>query len=85
MALKKSTITPHGFFAADAYHKVSNIRIDNKTRLAFNVDVCKSAEELHTFSVLSFECDYDINGENPLAQAYVYLKTIPEFVGAQDC
>lgn len=54
-------------------------------RLAFNVDVCKLAEELNIFSVLSFECAYDISGENPLAQAYAHLKTLPEFVDALDC
>lgn len=85
MALKKSVITPQGFSAVDAYHKVDNIRIAEKTRCAFNVVVCKSKGEQHIFSVLSFECVYDIDGANPIAQAYVYLKTLPEFVDAQDC
>lgn len=28
---------------------------------------------------------YDLNGLNPLAQAYNHLKTLPEFQGAVDC
>jgi hypothetical protein len=28
---------------------------------------------------------YDINGENPIKQAYLYLKTLPEFASATDC
>jgi hypothetical protein len=28
---------------------------------------------------------YDIDGENPVRQAYLHLKTLPEFAGATDC
>jgi hypothetical protein len=28
---------------------------------------------------------YDINGENPIRQAYLHLKTLPEFANAVDC
>jgi hypothetical protein len=28
---------------------------------------------------------YDITGENPIKQAYLYLKTLPEFATATDC
>jgi len=28
---------------------------------------------------------YDITGENPIKQAYEYLKTLPEFANATDC
>jgi hypothetical protein len=30
-------------------------------------------------------CKYDITGNNPIAQAYMYLKTLPEFASAKDC
>ena len=85
MALKKSVTTPQGFFAVDAYHKVNSIQIADKTRIVFNVAVCKSQDERHVFSVLSFECAYNIDGANPIAQAYLHLKSLPEFVDAQDC
>jgi hypothetical protein len=29
--------------------------------------------------------NYDINGENPIKQVYIYLKSLPEFAGAVDC
>lgn len=29
--------------------------------------------------------DFDLIGENPVRQAYLYLKTLPEFAGATDC
>jgi hypothetical protein len=28
---------------------------------------------------------YDLNGSNPIKQAYLYLKSLPEFEGAEDC
>ena len=28
---------------------------------------------------------HDLNGKNFIAQAYNYLKTLPEFAGATDC
>lgn len=85
MALRKSVLTPHGFLAIDAYHKVDNLRLVGKAGIAFNVVVCKSADEPLVFSVLSFECEYQLDGANPIAQAYAHLKTLPEFLVAEDC
>jgi hypothetical protein len=34
---------------------------------------------------LPYQFVYDINGENPIKQAYLYLKTLPEFATATDC
>lgn len=33
----------------------------------------------------TYMCDLDINGENPVRQAYLHLKTLPEFANAVDC
>lgn len=33
----------------------------------------------------SVDCDYNLLGENPIKQAYLHLKTLPEFAGAIDC
>jgi hypothetical protein len=85
MALKKSVITPQGFSAVDAYYKVGNVTIADKNRIVFNVEAAKSKEEKNIFSVLSFECAYRLEGNNPIAQAYAHLKTLPEFADAIDC
>ena len=37
------------------------------------------------FNTKTYSCAYDINGENPIKQAYLYLKTLPEFASATDC
>jgi hypothetical protein len=85
MALQKTVITLHGFVSQDAYHKVDNIKMFNKSSITFDVKVSKSKDEKNYFNLLSFQCAYDLEGVNPLKQAYEYLKTLPEFSGATDC
>lgn len=29
-------------------------------------------------------CAYDLEGENPMKQAYAHIKTLPQYDGAQD-
>lgn len=91
MALKKSVKTIHGFDAMDAYHRVENVVIIEKTKLQFGTASYKDAPSkefvigVPAFSWHQYECSYDINGANPIAQAYAHLKTMPEFAGATDC
>lgn len=84
MALKKTVTTVHGFDAVDAYHRVENISFAGKDRITFFVrsykEVC-----LPSFNDQFFNCVYDMNGSNPIQQAYEHLKTIEEFIGALDC
>lgn len=82
MALQK-TITFKGVTVANAYIKVQTFSGD-KESLTFDVAIRSKAEE-QVLSVSSFEVFYDINGTNPIKQAYAHLKTLPEFAGATDC
>jgi hypothetical protein len=84
MALKKTVKTPHGFDASDAYHRIEGTQISKDT-MAFQVRSYKDNSGLPHFADASFNCEYDIAGSNPIAQAYSYLKTLPEFAGAFDC
>lgn len=84
MALKKTVVTPQGFDAVDAYHRVEGVRLIGTSAIAFQVRSRKDKNNPH-FSDVEFESAYDLNGENPLAQAYAHLKTLPEFAGAVDC
>jgi len=84
MALKLTKKTSIGLNAVDAYHRVENIELQNKNIIIFNVKSYADAM-FHPFNVLSFSCDYDINGENPIKQAYLHLKALPEFSDATDC
>lgn len=84
MALKKTTTTDHGFEAVDAYHRVEAIRFEGKNTITFHVRIYKEVGKPF-FAEQLFSCDYDIAGENPIKQAYIYLKTLPAFSNAVDC
>ena len=84
MAISKDAVTPHGFLAVGAYHKIDNLRLIGKSAIAFNVVICKSQKEAKFFNVLSFECPYDIDGKNPIAQGYDNIKARIEFDGGVD-
>jgi hypothetical protein len=84
MAIKKTVNTPCGFEAIDAYHRVEGVQI-NKGKMNFQVRIYKENSGSHNFAELSFYCEYDIQGDNPIKQAYKYLKTLPEFANAVDC
>lgn len=84
MAIKKTVVTSTGFDCPNAYHKVGNINISNKDTLKFDLLIFKE-QGLNPFDQKSYECAYEIGGNNPIKQAYLYLKNLPEFEGAQDC
>lgn len=84
MALKKTVQTTFGIDIVDAYHRVESVRLQSKTQMQFNVYVY--ADPSKQFVAESIEtASYDIQGSNPIAQAYEYLKTMPEFADAVDC
>tara|TARA_R110000868_G_scaffold68577_2_gene202739 strand:+ start:1266 stop:1523 length:258 start_codon:yes stop_codon:yes gene_type:complete len=85
MALKKTATTKHGFEATDAYHRVEGVRLETKTKITFQLRLYKSQSSEVAFADEFFSCDYDLMGENPIKQAYQYLRTLPEFTGAFDC
>jgi len=84
MALKKTVTTVHGFEAVDAYHRVENVVLNSKDKITFHVRSYKESS-FPAFNDQSLECAYNLNGGNPIAQAYDYLKTTDEFSNAQDC
>jgi hypothetical protein len=84
MAFKKTVITVHGFEAVDAYHRVEGVRLISKEIIAFQVRLYKTADFAH-FDDKQYECNFSLQGKNPLAQAYEHLKTLPEFADASDC
>jgi hypothetical protein len=83
MALKKNEPTQFGFDVPNAYQRVENIKL-RKTCMDFQVSVYSDVTKT-AFNYKSYACAYDIDGANPIAQAYAHLKTLPEFAGAVDC
>lgn len=86
MAFKKTINAPIGVQVQDAYHRVEFVMIDkSKKRIEFRLRTYKDVNSSSWISDASHACRYDINGLNPIAQAYVYLKSQSEFQDAQDC
>ena len=86
MAFKKTVDTQIGVQVPDAYHRVEFVTIGkNKKRIDFHLRNYKDASSASWISDASHSCEYNIDGANPIAQAYVYLKTLPEFSGVVDC
>ena len=84
MALQKNIDTIYGIAVNNAYCRVDNLTISEKTKMTVLVKTYadKTAKEIH---IKTFEFEYNLAGENPIKQAYEHLKTLPEFSGAADC
>jgi hypothetical protein len=83
MALKKNASTEFGFDVANAYQRVESMKL-KKASMEFQVAVYSDVTK-NAFNHKNYSCEYDIDGANPIAQAYAHLKTLPEFAGAVDC
>ena len=84
MALQKTITTAHGFEAVGAYHRVEAVSLINKTQINFYVR-SYTTNVKPFFQEQIFIAPYDLNGSNPIKQAYEHLKTMSEFAGATDC
>lgn len=76
------TFTHHGVTVTNGYLKVSQYGGD-KEKLNFEVDY-KAASDQLPLKKEQFTCSLNLNGNNPVAQAYEHLKTLPEFSAAED-
>lgn len=81
MALSKTT-TFKGVTIADAYHRVWGVSL-TKDEVSFGLGVHASADT-DMIDSISHSCPYDINGANPIQQAYEHIKTLPDFSNAED-
>lgn len=84
MAISKTVMTPHGIEVQNAYHRVEGLTFQSKNKLKFQVRTSLDGVKPH-FDDAAYECEYDIQGDNPIRQAYKHLKTLPDFAGAVDC
>jgi len=85
MALKKTVTTPCGFDAQDAYHRVEALEITTKDIMSFLVRSYKQPHGVSCFAEKRITAEYDITGDNPIAQAYAASKKQAEFTDAKDC
>lgn len=64
------------------YFRVSSVTTKKNT-MTFGLGLHASAVS-EMISHETYSCAYDIDGENPIKQAYEHLKTLPEFAGSED-
>ena len=87
MALKKTVTTIHGFEATDAYHRIASLNVVNKDKISFTVQSFNVSpeENKHHFHSFGYSCLYNMASQlNPHQQAYLYLKSLPEWADAVD-
>ena len=84
MALSKTIITVHGFEALNAYHRVEAVSLDSKEQISFHVR-SYTASDKPFFAEQMLTAPFQLDGANPIKQAYLHLKTLEDFAGATDC
>jgi hypothetical protein len=67
----------------DTYIKIARVEC-TKQENSFLIEFKKDSNS-DPYQLQYINSSYDINGENPIKQAYLHLKTLPEFAGAVDC
>ena len=67
----------------DSYIKIVSAHVTkNEIQACINVFTEKEGKNLFTELYVS---PHDLDGPNPIKQAYLHLKTLPEFADAVDC
>jgi hypothetical protein len=84
MAIQSSIKTEFGIDLQDAYVRVENAALPSKDLIVFTAVTYAKANFPPIFK-RQYTCQHNLEGENAIKQAYKYLKTLPEFEGAQDC
>lgn len=85
MALKKTVRTPFGFESIDAYHRVEGVSLASKTQISYFLRSYKDNSGVPAFAEVHQFCQYDMNGANPIAQAYADAKQLPEMAESINC
>lgn len=67
----------------NTYIKVARVEC-TKQENNFLIELKKDSNS-DPYQLQYINASYDINGENPIKQAYLHLKTLPEFADATDC
>jgi hypothetical protein len=84
MALTHPLPNSHGIDIQNGYWRISHVELIDKFNMIFEVRGYANPDK-HCLANISYSCQYDITSENPIRQAYLHLKTLPEFATATDC
>ena len=81
LTLKDNFLIDQNF--QNSYIKVVQVKANKESAIAI-VNFFSDKDGVH-LKTENFEFLINLNGSNFIAQAYTYLKTLPEFAGATDC
>lgn len=84
MALQNNIELESGIVVEDAYTRVESVKLQNKTSMSFEAASYVDGGRTTAFRRNGYLTSYDLNGDNPLKQAYLHLKALPEYANAQD-
>lgn len=84
MAFRQTITLESGITVESAYRKVESVSISADGSMRAQVRAY-AASDVPACNDASFTMAYDIGGSNPFCQAYLHLKTLPEFANAVDC
>jgi len=85
MALTQDYLTAWAFTIPLAYFKVTSVMVESKTVMTVFVRVFANKDCSNAVLETRYSGEYNLEGPNPIKQAYLFLKTLPEFSDATDC
>jgi hypothetical protein len=85
MAFTQTINTGWGITVPNAYCRVEAVSLIAKDNISFHLRSYAEPEDKPFFKEQIFTCSYDIDGPNPIKQAYLHLKCLFEFTDATDC
>jgi len=85
MALSQTITTQTGITVSNAYIRAENISLDDKISMRFIAKAYVQPDQSLPFDESVHYCLFSIDESNPYEQAYLYLKTLPQFADATDC
>lgn len=84
MALQNNIELESGIVVEDAYTRVESVKLQNKTSMSFEAASYVGASKTTAFCRTGYLAPYDLTGDNPIKQAYLHLKTLPDYENAED-
>ena len=85
MALSTIVKTDWGITVPSAYCRVEHVSLVKKDYISFHVRYYAALESVPFFNEKVISCQFTLEGPNAIKQAYLHLKSLPEFANATDC
>jgi hypothetical protein len=85
MAFTQTIDTNWGITISNAYNRVEAVSLIAKDSISFHLRSYVEPNNKPFFKEQVFTCFYNIEGSNPIKQAYLYLKSLSEFDDTTDC